>query len=215
MNGGITVNVCQVCLHKNPIGAIQCENCLNRLPQMFDCPGCGTKSPDSVSFCAKCGAYLRDAQEPSTASPPPSPVPQAPPVQQQTPPVQPAVATPLSQPAGTVLQQLKASLTHMGTNQVIELPTLSSYIKIGKPGGPEPPDIDLSPFPNSDIVSRVHAAIKVGLSGDMYIEDRGSSNGTYLNFRPVNHGDSLLLRDGDSIMFGKENKVVFSFKLAR
>ena len=111
------------------------------------------------------------------------------------------------------MQQGHARIIHQATNQEIELPAGVHYIRIGRPGGAEPPDVDVSPFPDSGVASRVHAAIRVEPDGQMYLEDRGSSNGTFVNFRPVNPGDRHLLKDGDNIALGKENKLVFIFRL--
>lgn len=49
-------------------------------------------------------------------------------------------------------------------------------------------------------VSRQHFRIERGDTGEYRVTDLGSSNGTYLNDRPVKVGT---LRDGDVIQFGK------------
>jgi pSer/pThr/pTyr-binding forkhead associated (FHA) protein len=86
-------------------------------------------------------------------------------------------------------------------------------IHIGKPNDRIPPDIDVSGFSNSEIVSRIHADIR--LEGDAhYIEDVGSSNGTYINNLPLLPGNRHRLRPGDRISLGKGDLVTFLFKLA-
>jgi pSer/pThr/pTyr-binding forkhead associated (FHA) protein len=136
--------------------------------------------------------------------PPPPPVPDAPP-----PPPPPAPAG----SAATQLQLQTAQLLHVQTNAPIELPQNLAVIHMGKPGGPIPPDIDVSGFPDSAIVSRVHADIR--MEGDAYyIEDVGSSNGTYINHSPLLPGNRHRLRAGDRIALGKEDKVTFIFQLA-
>jgi pSer/pThr/pTyr-binding forkhead associated (FHA) protein len=84
---------------------------------------------------------------------------------------------------------------------------------MGKPNSQIPPDIDVSGFPNSEIVSRIHADIRV--EGDTYfIEDVGSSNGTYINHTPLLTGNRHRLRSGDRIALGKGDLVTFIFQLA-
>lgn len=104
-------------------------------------------------------------------------------------------------------------LKHVQTNTVIELPQNLSVIHIGKPNDQIPPDVDVSVFPNSDIVSRIHADIRV--EGDAYyIEDVGSSNGTYINDKPLSPGNRHRLQAGDRIALGKGNLVTFLFQLS-
>lgn len=105
-----------------------------------------------------------------------------------------------------------AILTHVQTGFVIHLPTTLPVIHIGKPNEIVPPDVDLSGFPNSQIVSRVHACIIVEGS-NFYIEDKGSANGTYINYVPLPVGTRHLLKSGDRIAFGKGDKVSFIFTI--
>jgi pSer/pThr/pTyr-binding forkhead associated (FHA) protein len=104
-------------------------------------------------------------------------------------------------------------LLHVQTNTVMELPSQLSVIHIGKPNDMIPPDIDVSGFPNSEIVSRVHADIRT--EGDaFYIEDVGSSNGTYINNLPLPKGNRHRLRAGDRISLGKGDLVSLIFQLS-
>ncbi|MEJ1932598.1 FHA domain-containing protein [Nostoc sp. NIES-2111] len=159
------------------------------------------------------------APPPSIPTPPPEPVaapePEPAPIQAVEPPPPPAsvpVAPPPS-PARTQLQQITARLVHVQSDREIELPPSLSVIHIGKPNDRIPPDIDVSGFSNSEIVSRVHADIRV--EGDAhYIEDVGSSNGTYINNLPLLPGNRHRLRPGDRISLGKGDLVTFLFKLA-
>jgi len=120
---------------------------------------------------------------------------------------------PASTAARTQLQQVTARLIHVQTDQLIELPQNVSVIHIGKPNDRIPPDIDVSGFPNSEIVSRIHADIRV--EGDAhYVEDVGSSNGTYINNSPLLPGNRHRLRPGDRISLGKGDLMTFLFQLA-
>jgi pSer/pThr/pTyr-binding forkhead associated (FHA) protein len=113
----------------------------------------------------------------------------------------------------TQLQQVVARLFHVQSNQEIELPQNLSVIHIGKPNDRIPPDIDVAGFPNSEIVSRIHSDIRV--EGDAhYIEDVGSSNGTYINNLPLLPGNRHRLRPGDRISLGKGDLVTFLFQLS-
>lgn len=111
----------------------------------------------------------------------------------------------------TRLQVSQAHLLHVQTNTPIDLPQQLPVIRIGKPNDRIPPDVDVSGFPSSEIVSRVHASIRV--EGDVYyIEDVGSSNGTYINNMPLPYGNRHRLRPGDRIALGKGDKVTFIFQ---
>jgi ribosomal protein L40E len=113
----------------------------------------------------------------------------------------------------TQLQQQTARLLHVQTNTSVELPSGIAVVHIGKPNDRIPPDIDVSGFPNSEIVSRIHADIRI--EGDIYyVEDVGSSNGTYINNLPLSMGNRHKLRPGDRIGLGKGDKVTFLFQLA-
>lgn len=113
----------------------------------------------------------------------------------------------------TQLQQVVGRLFHLQGNQEVELPQNLSVIHIGKPNDRIPPDIDVAGFSNSEIVSRIHADIRV--EGDAYyIEDVGSSNGTYINNLPLLPGNRHRLRPGDRISLGKGDLVTFLFQLS-
>ncbi|QSJ20900.1 FHA domain-containing protein [Nostoc sp. UHCC 0702] len=147
---------------------------------------------------------------PPEPAPPPEPpqavAPPEPPAPQAAPPPAPAVAR-------TQLQQVTARLFHVQSDREIELPQTLSVIHIGKPNDRIPPDVDVSGFPNSEIVSRIHADIRV--EGDAhYIEDVGSSNGTYINNLPLLPGNRHRLRPGDRISLGKGDLMTFLFQLA-
>ena len=218
--------VCPNCNHQNPAGAVQCEACYTPLPAMSNCPNCGTTVQMGASFCGQCGFDLRSAQpqQPDTASPaglsdPPSSVSFQQPDLDLLPPL-----PPTSQPiaAGepeipiqyrTQIQQQTARLLHVQTSTLLELPQGLAVIQLGKPNDRIPADIDLSGFPNSEIVSRIHADIRV--EGDaFYIEDMGSSNGTYINNSSLAQGNRHRLRPGDRIALGKGDKMTFLFQVS-
>ncbi|OCQ94676.1 phosphopeptide-binding protein [Oscillatoriales cyanobacterium USR001] len=134
-------------------------------------------------------------------------------VAQVVPPTSPPTVVPVTGAAKTQLQQQTLRLIHIQSNTPIELLANLSVIHIGKPNDLVPPDIDVSGFPNSEVVSRTHADIRV--EGDAYyIEDVGSSNGTYINNTPLLKGNRHRLRPGDRIALGKGDLVSFLFQLS-
>uniref|UniRef100_A0A832M2M2 FHA domain-containing protein n=1 Tax=Oscillatoriales cyanobacterium SpSt-402 TaxID=2282168 RepID=A0A832M2M2_9CYAN len=122
-----------------------------------------------------------------------------------------AVSSPME--GRTQLQTQNARLLHVQTNTSVELPPGLTVIHIGKPNDRIPPDIDVSGFPNSEIVSRIHADIRLEADA-YYIEDVGSSNGTYINNLPLVTGNRHRLRPGDRVALGKGDKVTFLFQLS-
>lgn len=130
-----------------------------------------------------------------------------------TPPVQPLQQPQETASAKTQLQQQTTRLLHIQTDTLIELPPNLSVIHIGKANDRVPPDVDVAGFPNSEVVSRMHADIRV--EGDAYyIEDMRSSNGTYINNLPLLPGNRHRLRPGDRIALGKGDLVTFLFQIS-
>ncbi len=128
-------------------------------------------------------------------------------------PLPPLPVTPVATTSNkTQLQIQAASLLHVQTGTKIDLPNLT-VIHLGKPNDQIPPDIDVSGFPESEIVSRVHADIRVE-AGVYYLEDMGSSNGTYVNHNSLSAGNRHRLRPGDRISLGKGDKITFLFQFA-
>jgi FHA domain/Double zinc ribbon len=150
----------------------------------------------SPAQSAEFSALGKTEVSPSAGQPIPEPI--------SEPKPEPAVA------AKTTLQRL-ASLLHVQTNVKLELPPNLQVIHIGKPNNMIPPDIDVSGFPDSDIVSRVHGDIRFE-GNAFYFEDTGSSNGTYINNIPLASGNRHRLQAGDRISLGKGDKVSFVFQ---
>lgn len=66
------------------------------------------------------------------------------------------------------------------------------------------PDVDLDAFDTDAKVSRRHARIVRKEGGVYYIEDLGSTNGTYVNRgRRLLPGNSQILKNGDEVIVGK------------
>jgi len=173
---------------------------------MIACPSCGASIQSDATFCGQCGSNLAPVtDEPDITIAQTGPVATPPP-----PPVAPVAKTPVT---ATRLQTQLARLLHVQTNTLLELPAQLNVIHIGKPNDQIPPDVDVSGFPDSDVVSRIHADIRIE-AGVYYIEDIGSSNGTYVNHNPLPPGDRHRLRTGDRIALGKGDKVTFLFQMS-
>ncbi len=216
------MTTCPNCNHSNPQSASQCESCLTPLASppfasLHCCPNCGAAAVENARFCGQCGFNLQNiARSKATAFP-----------------QQPLIPNLQSDDGGaaamptlnlntlaadrvgrfpTAAQTAAAHLHHLQTQTQLELPLGKSMINIGKPNDRVPPDIDVSGFPNAEIVSRIHANIR--LEGDTYyVEDVGSSNGTYVNNSPLTVGSRHRLRGGDRISLGKGDKVTFLFQV--
>ena len=112
----------------------------------------------------------------------------------------------------TQLQMPNAHLLHVQSTSAVDIPYSLDIVHIGKPNAQIPPDIDVTVFANSEVVSRIHADIRI--EGDAYyIEDRGSSNGTYINQIRLLEGNRHRLRTGDRITLGKGDLVTFIFQI--
>jgi ribosomal protein L40E len=145
--------------------------------------------------------------EPFASEPfvPPVPEPEATPA--------PVVTAPIPGASSTQLQQQGFQLTHIQSGTVIDIPSNINVLHMGKPNDQIPPDIDVSGFPCAEVVSRIHADLRI--EGDsVYVEDTGSSNGTYVNHNVLPKGNRHLLRVGDRISLGKGDLVTFLFHAA-
>ncbi|MEO1186940.1 MAG: FHA domain-containing protein, partial [Cyanobacteria bacterium J06636_27] len=98
------------------------------------------------------------------------------------------------------------------TNQVVDLPEVPALISIGKGHSNDTENIDVSNLPHSEVVSRNHAQIKFD-GEDYYIQDMGSSNGTYINRYPLLPGIWYKLGPGVKLGLGKRDIIAFVFQL--
>jgi len=113
----------------------------------------------------------------------------------------------------TDLQAPVPQLIHTLTNQVLDLPEVPSLINIGKGNSDSIDNIDVANLPHSEVVSRNHAQIKFD-GENYYIQDMGSSNGTYINKYPLLPGIWYKLGPGVKLGLGKRDMIAFVFNFS-
>jgi ribosomal protein L40E len=226
-------NVCLQCQHNNPDTTANCQICGAKVSA--PCRNCGTTNPLTSHYCVECGVEQTPVVAKAPAITPELVVEKAPPLEPvnapavaEAPPPRPSAPTTNTPPPhmepleklmpslpGTHLQIVQAILRHLGTQERIELPIGKNLVFLGKPNDEIPPDIDVLRFAGSEIVSRVHALIHNVNDEAFYLEDAGSSNGTFLNDEPIKAGTRWRkrLQPGDTIALGKGSKVSFRFEI--
>ncbi|MEP6788087.1 MAG: FHA domain-containing protein [Acidobacteriota bacterium] len=181
---------------------------------MIRCHSCQTANLDTSRFCDECGTQLvamnaSVAQEtPAYVPPPPSPV--QTPVSVTSigvPPVQfepQVLPTPISREPQSGGAHA-ALIIERGDSPGTEFPLVEDESTIGRWDADNGvfPDVDLDAHDSDAKVSRRHARI-VRNNGSYYIEDLGSTNGTYVNRgRRLLPGNAQILNDGDEVIVGK------------
>lgn len=183
---------------------------------MIRCPACQTANLDTSRFCDECGtriASLREVDQPEPpAYVPPQSLPSVPrPVSVTSigvPPVNfepEAVAPPSAENAQASGVAHAALIIERGDVPGSEFRLVNDESTIGRWDADNGifPDVDLDAHDSDAKVSRRHARI-VRNNGTYYIEDLGSTNGTYVNRgRRLLPGNAQLLNDGDEVIVGK------------
>jgi len=183
---------------------------------MTTCPRCSTENLDGSQYCDECGAPLKNGsggkqiEETSGTGEP-------------TDESEPAPIVAGANGQGSVIEA-RATQVHVGSSNGSDRSSRHSRLVIerGRSAGKQFPlseeesqigrwDADGGIFPDVDLdsddpeakVSRKHARI-VLRNGQYFIEDLGSTNGTFINRgRRLLPGDRQPLRDGDEIIVGK------------
>jgi hypothetical protein len=148
------------------------------------CPECGFVNAEGANYCSRCGSFIGDARERSSAG------------------GEPATATYRIEETGelvpvdvgdVVADEGAALVIRAGGGRVGEsFPLNADRMTIGRR-----PDSDI--FLDDVTVSRDHALL-VRRSGDYYLDDLGSLNGTYVNRQRI---ESHRLEDGAELQVGK------------
>ncbi len=105
-------------------------------------------------------------------------------------------------------------LINQETEEKIILPSEEKIAYIGRLNDEFTVQVDLSNIERADLISRVHAAIHCE-NEVYYLEDAGSTNGTWLNEKQIQPGTRFRqeLNSGDTIAFGRNQTIKFTFDL--
>jgi pSer/pThr/pTyr-binding forkhead associated (FHA) protein len=186
---------------------------------MTICERCNTENLDGSQYCDECGAPLSaSAREKKGAAPSSG----SSAMGNQSEAAAPAAIAKKSEAAAGASQATPAFAISQGSIALMDGAHARLVIERGRSAGKQFPlsddesqigrwDADGGIFPDVDLdaddpeakVSRRHARI-VRRNGQYYIEDLGSTNGTFINRgRRLLPGDRQPLRDGDEIIVGK------------
>jgi len=152
---------------------------------MIKCPFCDSVFPEGTLFCKECGSYLTEGDEQATES-----------LGEQA-----SAEAQQGQPSSAAFATLVLAIEDGGR---IELP-LSKEVVLGRLDASRAvfPDVDLTSEDGMDKgVSRRHARIS-RQDDQVFIEDLGSLNGTFLNAHHLVPEMPYPLKDGDQVQLGK------------
>ncbi|MCC0176459.1 FHA domain-containing protein [Waterburya agarophytonicola K14] len=126
---------------------------------------------------------------------------------------EPVSSSPVNSPP-TAVESPQAALICQDTDTRYELPVEETTINIGRVNEQFPIHIDLTNIAHASLISRIHASIHWE-QNRYYLEDVGSSNGTWLNGKPIKPGTRFRqeIRDRDTIAFGRSQTVKFTVEL--
>jgi FHA domain len=170
---------------------------------MAQCSTCGSTVPGSAAVCPDCGMDLQSASAPAVVpSPSAGSSPKLPPQSAPEP-----LLAPAASPAQAATAVARLTLRRGGALSQETFSLGSGPSIIGR-FDPEtgPVDVDLGPLPEAIYVSRHHAEIRCDASGQWFVKDLGSGNGTFVcaagerQFKK-NSGEQPI-KDGDEIALG-------------
>jgi pSer/pThr/pTyr-binding forkhead associated (FHA) protein len=145
------------------------------------CPECGFVNAEGANYCQRCGAFIGAAAESSPSEPTTAPY-----------------------RVGETGELIPINLDEAAENGPV-LVIRSGGGRVGESFALERDRMTIGRRPDSDIflddvtVSRDHALV-VRRGGDLYLDDLGSLNGSYVNRRRI---ESHRLEDGDELQIGK------------
>ena len=159
---------------------------------MIKCPVCQAEHPENTLFCDECGSYLQGGN------------------QKETDPLAAAEVTWMEReetievPEEEVVSPVSLKLSIPDSGRDMELP-LTKEVNIGRldPASASFPDIDLTSDGGLEKgVSRRHAKI-IRRGSEVFIEDLGSINGTFLNRKKLTPYLPQALKSGDELQLGR------------
>jgi len=161
---------------------------------MIICPSCSAKNIDNTLFCSECGNYLADDNvDPLTHT-----------VRMKFSELMSSQGNDVDETVTRGTDPLSIHLEIGEVKRCVQI-SLTKPIHMGRldPGGSIFPEIDLTDYGGVEKgVSRRHARI-MKQNQKIYIEDLGSSNGTFVNGQKLMPYFPELLADGDSLQLGK------------
>jgi hypothetical protein len=159
---------------------------------MIKCSVCQAEHPENTLFCDECGSYLQGGN------------------QKETDPLAAAEVTwmereeTIEAPEEEVISPVSLKLSIPDSGRDVELP-ITKEVSIGRldPASASFPDIDLTSDGGLEKgVSRRHAKI-TRRGSEVFIEDLGSINGTFLNRKKLTPYLPQALKSGDELQLGR------------
>jgi pSer/pThr/pTyr-binding forkhead associated (FHA) protein len=159
---------------------------------MIKCSVCQAEHPENTLFCDECGSYLQGGN------------------QKETDPLAAAEVTwmereaTIEAPEEEVISPVSLKLSIPDSGRDVELP-FTKEVNIGRldPASASFPDIDLTSDGGLEKgVSRRHAKI-TRRGREVFIEDLGSINGTFLNRKKLTPYLPQALKSGDELQLGR------------
>ena len=183
---------------------------------MIRCQTCQTANLDTSRFCDECGSRLISMPEmenpqPPAYVPPKTEAPVSSPVSVTSIGVPPVILEADEQDLSLDVWDKSSGVAHAtlmierGDSPGTEFRLTNDDSTIGRWDADNGvfPDVDLDALDSDAKVSRRHARIYRN-NGSYFIEDLGSTNGTYVNRgRRLLPGNSQILNDGDEVIVGK------------
>ena len=158
---------------------------------MIKCPVCQAEHPEKTLFCDKCGSYLPEDSQKTTD---PIAVGELLWMEREEPP---------QVPEEEVVSLVGLRLSILDSERDVDLP-LTKEVIIGRldPASDCFPEIDLTSDGGlKKGVSRRHAKIS-RRGNEVFIEDLGSMNGTFLNRKKLTPYLPQVLKNGDELQLG-------------
>jgi pSer/pThr/pTyr-binding forkhead associated (FHA) protein len=146
------------------------------------CPECGFLNAEGANYCQKCGSYLGAQTE-----------------------VRAPGSTTATYKVGETGELIPVDIDQVSSSGGAVLVIRSGGGRVGESFTLDADRMTIGRRPDSDVflddvtVSRDHALL-VRRSGEFYLDDLGSLNGTYVNRRRI---ESQKLSDGDELQVGK------------
>jgi len=159
---------------------------------MVKCPVCQAEHPENTLFCDECGSYLLGGSQTET-----DPLATGELTRKEREETSEAPGVDITSPLG-----LKLTILYSGRD--VEVP-LTKEVNIGRldPASAWFPEVDLTSDDGLEKgVSRHHAKI-TRRGREVFIEDLGSINGTFLNRKKLIPYLSQVLKSGDELRLGK------------